>query len=144
VVAALIVLKEHPSRAIVVLLSKLNPRWHHVSLGPVLAILCMATGAGCKKNQYDLPPSLIEGDQAVALFRRELEWRAITRPFVGSERVEAQTPGGKEGWLVRLVADGDAADLCGYVWRDEEPGRADGTVIRIRFDAGCRHWRAEG
>jgi hypothetical protein len=103
----------------------------------------MATGAGCEKNQYDLPPSLIEGDQAVALLRRELERKGVTRPFVKSERVETQTPGGKEGWLVRMVSDGDAADLCGYVWRDEEPGRADGTVIRIRFDAGCRHWRAK-
>jgi hypothetical protein len=143
VVAALIVLKEHSSRAIVVLLSKLSPRWHHVSLASVLAVLCTATGAGCQDSQYDLPPSLIEGDQAVALLRRELERRGVTRPFVKSERVETQTPGGKEGWLVRLVADGDAADLCGYVWRDEEPGRADGTVIRIRFDAGCRHWRAK-
>jgi hypothetical protein len=143
VVAALIFLKEHPSRAIVVLLSKVSPRWHHVSLRAVLATMCMATGVGCEKNQYDLPPSLIEGDQAVALFRREAERRAITRPFLGSERVETQTPGGKEGWLVRLVADGDDADLCGYVWRDEEPGRAAGTVIRIRFDAGCRHWRAK-
>lgn len=135
-------MKEHPSRAIVVRDADVTRRWRHTSLGPVLATtLCLATGAGCEKNQYDLPPSLIEGDQAVALFRRELQWRHITRPFRRSERIEARTPVGKEGWLVRLFSDTHTGDLCGYVWRDEEPGRADGTVIRVRFDAGCRHWR---
>jgi hypothetical protein len=82
----------------------------------------------------------LEGGQAVALFRREAERRGVRTTFARAEKVETQTPSGTYAWLVRLVSEGDSRDLCGYVWRGEEAGRADGTVIRILFDHGCRHW----
>ena len=37
-------------------------------------------------------------------------------------------------WLVNL------GNVCGYVWRGEEAGRADSTLMRVQFDKGCRHW----
>ena len=111
--------------------------------GLAMTILCIAIGVGCEtgKNPYDTPPSRLEGDQAVALFRREIERRGLRGSISSAEKVETQTPSGRDAWLVRLVSEGDSDDLCGYVWRGEEAGRADGTVIRIRLDDGCRHWR---
>ena len=119
------------------------PRWNRIGLavGLALSILCI-TGAGCDagKDPYHLPAARVDGDQAVALFRREIERRALRGKFLSAERVETQTPSGIDAWLVRLISEGDSGDLCGYVWRGEEAGRADGTVIRIRFDDDCRHW----
>jgi hypothetical protein len=105
--------------------------------------LCVAPAVGCDsgKRPYDtplLPP--VSGDQAVALLRREVERTVPGRTFASAKKVETQTPSGTNAWIVRLVSDGDADDICGYVWRGEEAGRADGTVIRIRFDRDCRHW----
>jgi hypothetical protein len=111
----------------------------------VLLILCEAAAVGCGsgKRPYDTPRARVEGDQAIALLRREVERRGIKKStFSSAQKVETQMPSGTYAWLVRLVSD-DArlGDLCGYVWRGEEGGRADGTVIRVRFDHGCRHWR---
>lgn len=105
-------------------------------------ILCIATAVGCDtgKRPYDTPPSRLEGDQAVALVRREVERNEPWRTFSSAQKLETQTPFGRFAWLVRLVSEGDSRDLCGYVWRGEEAGRADGTVIRFRFDYGCRYW----
>lgn len=113
------------------------------ALGPVALLVCLAAAVGCDfgERPYDTPRARVEGDQAVALLRREVERRGLSGTFPTAERIEARTPAGVDAWLVRLVgAGGD--DLCGYVWRGEEPeiGRAEGTVIRIRFDDGCRHW----
>lgn len=106
--------------------------------------LCAAAAVGCDwgERPYDTPRARVEGDQAVALFRREVQRRGVRRPFSRAEKVETQTPSGTYAWLVRLIAEGGGADLCGYVWRGEEPetGRAEGTVIRVRFDERCRHW----
>jgi hypothetical protein len=76
----------------------------------------------------------------VALLEREAQRRGVRRVFQKAEKVETQTPSGTYAWLVRLVSGSDSGDLCGYVWRGEEAGRADGTVIRVQFDHGCRHW----
>lgn len=126
------------------------PRWNRVPLavGLALSILYIA-GVGCDagKDPYHLPAARVDGDQAVALFRREMERRALRGRFLSAERVETRTPSGgdpwtsgRDAWLVRLISEDGSGDLCGYVWRGEEAGRADGTVIRIRFDDGCRHW----
>jgi hypothetical protein len=114
-----------------------------LALGLVVTILCIAAGVGCDagKYPYDTPPSGVEGDQAVALFRREVERRALKGSFPESEKVETQTPSGIDAWLVRLVSKAHSGDLCGYVWRGEKAGMADATYIFIRFDASCRHWR---
>ena len=113
-------------------------------LFPVVAILCAATAVGCDwgERPYDTPRARVEGDQAVALLRREVERRGLSGTFPKAEKIETRTPFGIDAWLVRLFAEGEGADLCGYVWRGEEPetGRAEGTVIRVRFDARCRHW----
>jgi len=105
-------------------------------------ILCVAATVGCGsgKRPYDTPRSRVSGDQAVSLLRRDVERRAPGRTFSSAEKVETQTPSGRDAWLVRLVSGGNADDICGYVWRGEEAGRADGTVLRIRFDRDCRHW----
>jgi hypothetical protein len=116
---------------------------HRIDLRLALGVivLCVAAEAGCSqgKKPYDTPRARVSGDQAVALFRREVERRRPGRAFSKAETVATQTPFGRYAWLVRLSDDG-SDDLCGYVWRGEEAGRADGTVIRIRFDHGCRHW----
>src|SRR5919108_2802391 len=108
----------------------LKPTVLNGALGAAVTILWLATGVGCDtgKHPYALPPSRVEGEQAVALLRREVERRALKGTFPKAERVETQTPFGRDAWLVRLVSADDAADLCGYVWRGEEAGRADGTV----------------
>jgi hypothetical protein len=113
----------------------------HRGLTAVAIILCVAAGAGCNqgKKPYDTPRARVDGDQAVALLRREVERMTPGRTFSKAEKVAIQTPSGRYAWLVRLSDDG-SDDLCGYVWRGEEAGRADGTVIRIRFDHACRHW----
>jgi hypothetical protein len=112
------------------------------ALGPALIILYIATAVGCDagKRPYDTPASGVEGDQAVRLLRREAEWRAVKGTFPKAEKVETQTPSGVDAWLVRLVSEDGSRDLCGYVWRGEEGGRADATKLFIRFDDGCRHW----
>ena len=114
------------------------------ALAVVVAISCVAVAAGCDwgERPYDTPRARVEGDQAVALLRREVERRRLPGSFPRAERVETRTPSGIDAWLVRLVSDADGADLCGYVWRGEEPetGRVEGTVIEIRFDDGCEHW----
>jgi hypothetical protein len=127
-----------------------RPAWLHGTLrdrvgpcvSPVVAILSLATGVGCDagKYPYDTPPSGVSGDQAVALFRRQAEWRGVTRSLPNAEKVETKAPSGDDAWLIRLSSDVDSRALCGYVWRGEEAGRADSTAIFIRFDAGCRHW----
>lgn len=111
------------------------------ALAPVVMILCIAAGVGCDtgKRPYDTPRSRVSGN-AIALLRREVERRAPGSTFSRAEKVETQTPSGIYAWLVRLVSEGDSGDICGYVWRGEEAGRANGTVIRIQFDRGCRHW----
>jgi hypothetical protein len=105
-------------------------------------IFCTAAGVGCDsgKRPYDTPRSRVSGDQATALLRREVERKGLGRTISKEEEVETQTPAGIYAWLVRLVSDRDSGDICGYVWRGEEAGRADSTVIRIQFDRGCRHW----
>jgi hypothetical protein len=111
-------------------------------LGPALMIPCLATGVGCgdlKERPYDTSRTGVERDQAVALLRREVERAAPREVFSKTDAVETRTPSGIEAWLVRLVSD--SADRCGYVWRGSEPGRADGTVLRVQLDRGCRHWR---
>jgi hypothetical protein len=113
------------------------------ALGALVVIFCVATAVGCGsgKRPYDTPRSRVLGDQAVALLQRELERRGTIRTFSRAEKVETQTPSGTYAWLVRLVSEDNAGDVCGYVWRGEEAGRADGTVMRIQLDHGCRHWR---
>lgn len=113
------------------------------ALAPALMVLCTATAVGCDagKRPYDTPASGVEGDQAVRLLRREAEWRAVKGRFPKAEKVETQTPSGIDAWLVRLVSEDDSPDLCGYVWRGEEAGRADATKLFIRFDDDCRHWQ---
>jgi hypothetical protein len=117
----------------------------HIRLagGLAVSVVCIAAGVGCDagKYPYDTPPSGLRGEQAVALFRREVERRALTGRFPMSEKVETQTPSGTDAWLVRLSSQDASRDLCGYVWRGERAGMADATYIRFRFDAGCRHWR---
>jgi hypothetical protein len=112
------------------------------SLAPVLAIVFLAVGAACSqgKRPYDTPRAKVSGDQAVALLRREVERRTPERTLSKAQKVATQTPSGTDAWLVRLTSGDGSDDLCGYVWRGEEAGRADSTVIRIRFDHGCRHW----
>lgn len=69
--------------------------------GPAMTILCIAIGVGCEtgKNPYDTPPSRLEGDQAVALFRREIERRGLRGSISSAEKVETlrrhrvETPG---------------------------------------------------
>jgi len=109
-----------------------------------LTILCLGAAAGCGKwrKPYDTPRARVDGDQAVPLLRREVETQDSRKNLLG----------GKEGchsdafgnlclaWLVRLISDDRFADRFGYVWRGEEAGRADGTVIRIRYDRDCGHW----
>ena len=91
---------------------------------------------------YDTPRARVDGEQAVALLRREVERTTPRRMFSEADKMETRTPAGAYAWLVRLVsADAGGGDLCGYVWRGEEAGRADGTVIRIQIDPRCRHWR---
>jgi hypothetical protein len=111
------------------------------ALVPVVMILCLA-GVGCDtgKRPYDTPRSHLNGKHAVALLQREVERRELGATFSRAEKVETQTPSGTYAWLVRLDSEGDSGDICGYVWRGDEPGRADGTLIRIQFDRGCRHW----
>jgi hypothetical protein len=113
----------------------------HRSPALVGMILWVAAEAGCSqgKKPYDTPRARVDGDQAVALLRREVERRAPERTFTKTERIATRTPSGRYAWLVRLSNRGRGA-VCGYVWRGEEAGRADGTVIRIRFDHACRHW----
>jgi hypothetical protein len=115
------------------------------ALAPAVTTLCIAAGVGCDtgKRPYDTPRSRVNGNQAIALLRREVERRAPGSTFSRAEKVETQTPSGIHAWLVRLVSEGDSGDICGYVWRGEEVGRADSTVIRIQFDRGCRHWLRE-
>jgi hypothetical protein len=108
------------------------------SLGLIMIIVCMA-GCTPTKRPYDTPRARVDADQAVALLRREVERRAPERTFTKAEKVATQTPSGRYAWLVRL-SNKDSRAVCGYVWRGEEAGRADGTVIRIRFDHACRHW----
>ena len=112
------------------------------SLAAALLIVIAAVGAGCSqgKRPYDTPRAKVSGDQAVALLRREVERRTPERTFSKAQKVATQTPSGTYAWLVRLTSDDGSGDLCGYVWRGEEAGRADSTVIRIRFDHDCRHW----
>jgi hypothetical protein len=112
------------------------------SLAPMLVIVSVAVGAGCSqgKRQFDTPRAKVSGDQAVALLQREVERRTPGRTFSKMQKVATQTPSGTYAWLVRLTSEDGSGDLCGYVWRGEEAGRADGTVIRVRFDPGCRHW----
>lgn len=62
------------------------------------------------------------------------------RTFSRAKEVQTQTASGTYAWLVRLIADDGRDDICGYVWRGEEAGRADGTLMRVQFDKGCRHW----
>jgi len=109
------------------------------SLIPALLIILVA-GCNSIKRPYDTPRARVDGDQAVKLLRREVERRGMRRTFSKADRVATQTPTGRYAWLVRLSSEDDPSPLCGYVWRGEEPGRADGTVIRIRFDHNCRHW----
>jgi hypothetical protein len=108
-----------------------------------VTILCLVAAVGCKemgRRPYDTPRSRLEGAQAVALVRREAHRRGVRRRFAKAEKVETQTPSGAYAWFVRLVSEDESLhDLCAYVWRGEEAGRADGTVIRIEFDHGCRH-----
>jgi hypothetical protein len=106
--------------------------------GPAVIMLCFA-GCNPVTRPYDTPRARVDGDQAVALLRREVERRTPKRTFTKAEKIATQTPSGRYAWLVRLSNE-DSGALCGYVWRGEEPGRADGTVIRIRFDRACRHW----
>jgi len=115
----------------------------HLAVGSAVAIVCFAGAVGCDagKNPYDTPISGVEGPQAVALFRREVERRSLRGSFPTSEKVETQTPTGIDAWLVRLVSEAGSGDLCGYVWRGEKAGMADATWLFIRFDDGCRHWR---
>jgi hypothetical protein len=109
-----------------------------------VTILCLAAAVGCKemgRRPYDTPRSRLEGGQAVALLQREARRRGARRAFARAEKVETHTPSGTYAWLVRLVSEDDSrGDLCAFVWRGEEAGRADGTVIRIQFDRDCRHW----
>ena len=111
-------------------------------LGVAVASLCVATAVGCGSGRrpYDTPRSRVFGDRAVAYLQREVERRGIKRTFSRAEKVETQTPSGTYAWLVRLVAEVDVGDVCGYVWRGEEAGRADSTLMRVQFDKGCRHW----
>ena len=114
-------------------------------LGPALMILCLATGVGCgdlKKRPYDTSRTGVERDQATAFLRRDVEREAPTETFSKTEAVETKTPSGIDAWLVRLVSDADSGDRCGYVWRGSEPGRADGTVLGVQLDPGCRQWRS--
>ena len=106
-----------------------------------LMIACTGAAAGCSrgKRPYDTPRARLDGDQAVALLQRDVERRMPRRTFSKAERVATQTSTGTYAWLVRL-SDRESGALCGYVWRGEEAGRADGTVIRIRYDGACRHW----
>ena len=108
------------------------------SFAVVLTIVC-AVGCNSVKRPYDTPRARVDGDQAVSLLRREVERRNPGRTFAKAEKVATQAPTGRYAWLVRLSNEGADA-LCAYVWRGEEAGRADGTVIRIRFDHNCRHW----
>jgi hypothetical protein len=80
-------------------------------------------------------------DRAIAYVQREVERRGVKRTFATAKEVQTQTPSGTYAWLVRLIADDGRGDICGYVWRGEEPGRADGTLMRVQWDKGCRHWR---
>jgi hypothetical protein len=109
----------------------------------VTILFLVAAAVGCKemgRRPYDTPRSRLEGGQAVALVRREAQRRGVRRHFATAEKVETQTPSGTYAWFVRLVSEDEPLhDLCAYVWRGEEAGRADGTVIRIEFDNGCRH-----
>jgi hypothetical protein len=109
------------------------------SLAAVLMIVCVA-GCSSGKKPYDTPRARVDGEQAVALLRREVERTTPGRTFSTAEKVATQTPSGRYAWLVHLSSADGSDDLCGYVWRGEEAGRADGTVIRIRFDRDCRHW----
>ena len=106
-----------------------------------VTIVWLTAAAGCQAlERTPYHPSGLYGGEAVALLQREAERRGITRVFARAEKVETQTPSGTDAWLVRLVSEADSGDLCGYVWRGEEAGRAFGTVIRTQFDQGCRHW----
>jgi hypothetical protein len=108
-------------------------------------ILCNATGLGCgdlKKNPYDTSRTGVERDQAAAFLRRDVERAAPKEIFSKTEAVETKTPSGINAWLIRVVSDAGSGDRCGYVWRGSEPGRADGTVLRVQLDHGCRHWRS--
>jgi hypothetical protein len=109
------------------------------SLAPALMIVCVA-GCGSGKRPYDTPRPRVDGDQAVALFQREVQRRGLHGTFSKAQRVATQTPSGRHAWLVHLSSPDASDELCGYVWRGEEAGRADGTIIRIRFDRDCRHW----
>jgi hypothetical protein len=104
-----------------------------------LAIVCVA-GCNSVKRPYDTPRARVDGDQAVKLLRREVERLGVDAPSANADKVATQTPSGRYAWLVRLSSDDSSDAVCGYVWRGEEAGRADGTVIRIRFDRNCRHW----
>jgi hypothetical protein len=106
-----------------------------------VSIICLSAAVGCDAlNRTPIHPSGLYGGQAVALFKREAARKGMRRAFARAEKIETQTPSGIDAWLVRLVADGGSGDLCGFVWRAHEAGRAFGTVIRVRFDRGCRHW----
>ena len=105
-----------------------------------LALLVCASSCNPVKRPYDTPRARVDGDQAAKLVRREVERRGMDKAFSSAEKVATQTPSGRYAWLVRLSARDGSDPVCGYVWRGEEAGRADGTVIRIRFDHNCRHW----
>jgi hypothetical protein len=98
--------------------------------------------AGCNsiKRPYDTPRARVDGDQAVKLLQREVERRGMHRTFSKTDTVATQTPTGRSAWLVRLSSEDGSSPVCGYVWRGEEAGRADGTLIRILFDHNCRNW----
>jgi hypothetical protein len=113
-------------------------QWVQRSFVAVLAI-AFVTGCNPVKKPYDTPRARVDGDQAVALLKREVKRRTPARTFAKAQKVATQTPSGRYAWLVRLSNEGADA-VCGYVWRGEEAGRADGTVIRIQFDHNCRHW----
>jgi hypothetical protein len=112
-------------------------------LGLAVVSLCVATALGCGsgKRPYDTPPSRVFPDRAIAYLQREVERRGIKRTFSRAKEVQTQTPSGTYAWLVRLIADDGRGDMCGYVWRGEEAGRADGTLMNVQFDKSCRHWR---
>ena len=54
-----------------------------------------------------------------------------------SEEVKAQTPSGKDAWLVRVIFDGESGNVCVYVWRDKRVGKWMGPVVTGISDVDC-------
>jgi hypothetical protein len=95
-----------------------------------LALVAAAAIAGCSESEGNFAGMSREGAAEIARTRvaRIQQSSTVTR----SEEVKAQTPSGKDAWLVRVIFDGESGNVCVYVWRDKR--------VRLRMDGTCRHW----